>query len=1065
MIRVYIFCLLVCILVHTLGSAFAQEGQRVTGVITDLDGNTIKVVNVRHSGGVTATWDGKFDIILSRTPDTIRFTAVGYTTIRRVVTAGEELHIRMTASVKEIQEVLVHTGYQQLRPNEINGAVAVIGEEALQSRSGLNILDRIVGHSTGLLEAIGKSRTKTGLTVRGLGTIEGPLDPLIVLDGFIYDGDLDNINPEDVENVSILKDASAASIWGARAGNGVIVITTRKGRFEQSMQVGFHTSHTISPIPDLGGTSWIGGQATVEMERFLFEKGYFDVQVQRTPYAALTPAVEILLAGREGQLDAATMEERLSQLALGDKRKAYRDEFYQTGFTQQYGVSMHGGGQNNTYLISSNYDRIIGNLSNIRDRFNIRVSNQFRLVDRLTLQVGGQFVGHSDKSKYPSYDMLSSGGRKPDYMLFRDASGNPIAWDQTLRSAYTDTAGMGGLLDWKFYPAEDYKHTRIQIQRRELHGQVSLNYQLTDFLNLTGSYQHQLQWQERETVADENSFEARNLINWYSQVNWNTGAVTSLVPIGGIQGSSYAAVNSHTWRMQGDLYKLFGAHAINAIVGVEARQSGTDNHTNATRYGYYDDPLTFTQIDVINTYPEFITGRRTRIGASTTLTKTRYRFLSLYANTSYMFRGKYTVSASVRRDGSNIFGANTNDRWKPLWSAGLGWKISDEDFYEIDWMPTLRLTGTYGYSGNVDMTKTALPIVGYATNRETQLRFTRVNSINNPELRWEQLSQFNIRLEMSTANDRFRSSLGYFYKRGTDLYGSSPYDYTGWGATTTIVRNVADMKGYGVELEAHSKNLNPGLLTWDTDFYFNWNDNRTVNYYRTGTMSDLSLLTSGGSNITPVEGWPLYGIAAYKWGGLDASGDPLGYIDGELSKDYREISNRASLDGENLVFIGSTSPNFYGSLVNTLRWKGASLSFNLNYRMGYYFRKGSVNYNQLVSSGRSHQEYLQRWRQPGDELSTNIPAFTYPVNGQRDAFYHNASVNVLKADHIRLDYINLGYSISTVQWKRPMKKLEIHVGIQPIGIVWRANDKGLDPDYPDAGRRTANWRVGLRANL
>lgn len=1044
--------------------AEAQQDHTLEGVVTDLDGRPM-MVDVRHSGGVVRAYDGKFSITMHKTVDTLRFTATGYQTVIRVVAAGENLRIRMSPLMHEIEEVTIHTGYQRLRPNEVNGSVAVIGEAALQSRSGTNILSRIVGHSSGVLQSIGKSGSQTGITVRGLGTIEGPIDPLIVLDGYIYDGGIDNINPDDVENVSILKDASAASIWGARAGNGVIVITTKQGRIGQPMRVGAYATQLFSPVPELGKETWIGASGHVELERFLFENGYFDNRINNTPHLALTPVVEVLLSRREGALDSMAAEGMLAELSAGDKRQAYRDEFFRTGHVQRYGLDINGGGPHHAYLASGSYDRSKSNLSGTADRVNIRISHQYRLSDRLELTAGGHFVRQTSGTGLPAYGALSTGGRTPDYLVFRDGAGAPLPLDQQYRGVYTDTAGMGLLLDWKFYPAEDHRHRTNRSAQQELFANLSVRYRIIDFLSLTASYQQQLQRVDREAWSGEESFKSRDLINRYSQINRTTGVVNYIIPRGGLLESSYESVGSHTWRLQSDIHKLLGPHVVNAILGAEARESGTDAHTDATRYGYYADPLSFTLVDVINPYPEFLTGSNTRIGASTSLRKTRYRFLSFYGNASYSYRGKYIFSASVRKDGSNIFGANTNDKWKPLWSAGVGWRLSEEPFYRWAALPDMRLTATYGYSGNVDMSRTPLPIVSYSTYRPTQLRRTRIVSINNPDLRWEQLSQLSLKLDMSGWQDRMRLVLGGFYKRGSDLYGDAPYDYTGWGVTTKIVQNIADMEGYGLEVELYTKNLSRDRFDWNTDFYFNWNDTRTLDYYIDANTAPLSLLLSGGSSITPVKGYPLYGIAAHGWGGLDGSGNPQGYLDGALSTDYLAMSVRSRESGDNIEFIGSTSPRFYGSLGNTIRWRDWHVSFNLNYRMGYYFRKSALNYSQLVSSGRAHSEYLERWQQPGDERATSVPSFVYPANSNRDAFYSSSTVHVLRGDHIRLDYVNIGYSIQTAQWKRPFRKLEVHAGVHSAGILWRANKAGLDPDYPGDVGQTGTYTVGLRMSL
>ncbi|RYZ15714.1 MAG: TonB-dependent receptor, partial [Sphingobacteriales bacterium] len=338
--------------------------------------------------------------------------------------------------------------------------------------------------------------------------------------------------------------------------------------------------------------------------------------------------------------------------------------------------------------------------------------------------------------------------------------------------------------------------------------------------------------------------------------------------------SSDEDVSSATGRVQVNFAKNFGPHSLTAIAGVEARELSTKGLASLL-YGYQEDPLTFGNVDYVNAYPNFITGSTSQIPSGSQITDLRYRFVSLYANLGYTFVGKYSLSGSVRRDGSSIFGANTNDQWKPLWSAGAGWDIAGENFYNVKWLPSLRLTTTFGYSGNVDLTKTASPIAFYGTNSLSGLQYARIRSINNPDLKWEQTSQLNVRLDFATRKQRIRGSVAFYVKHGSDLYGLSPYDYTTWGGAQELIRNVADMRGYGVDAELHTNNVVSSGFKWSSDLYYNYNTNKTVKYYTAG-ITGISGFLGGGSSITPVIGKPLYAVSAYRWGGLDKDGNPLG---------------------------------------------------------------------------------------------------------------------------------------------------------------------------------------------
>ncbi|RZK37836.1 MAG: SusC/RagA family TonB-linked outer membrane protein [Pedobacter sp.] len=1042
-------------------TAYSQTVFEIKGRATNLDGEKI-AVTIRHKNGMSISdGEGNFTTRLKSLTDTIWFTAVGHERIYRLVSSPEQfLIVRLSETIKALDELVVQTGYQTQKPNEINGDVSVVNEQMLSQRTGSNILDRLIGQSTGLLMNIGKSngndQNKTNISIRGLGTINGPLDPLIVLDGFIYEGDYQNINPNDVENISLLKDAAAASIWGARAGNGVIVITTKKGRLNQPMQVAFNANLMVNQLPNIGRLNQMANSDYLAVERQLFDFGYFDSKISSTPYLALTPAVEIMLAQRQGKINQSTADGQLAELAKGDTRQSMLDRFYTNALLQQYSINIKGGGSKNAYLMAAAYDRNKTETYGQNDKLNLHFANDFSVLKNLVISTNLYYTQTQSKSGRPDFGSLAVGGRFPSYLNFADGT----ALDLVYRSAYIDTVAKGKLLDWKYYPNTNYQYSYGKRNTQEWYANLAAKYRLTDGLNLQLSYQYQRQQATNNDVAEPESYAARNLVNTYSQVNTATGLITYIVPQGGTLGQGTAEVRSKTARGQLNFDRIFGLHSINAIVGAEARSADATEST-LTRLGYVADPLYFANVDTYNSYPEYLTGNYSQIGGGGSLRATHQRFISFYGNTSYSYRGKYSLSASVRRDGSNIFGANTNDKWKPLWSVGVGWKIADEAFYNLAWLPVLRLSATYGVSGNVDMSRTSLPVVNYATQSVTRLPYTRIRTINNPDLKWEDLAQLNIKLDFELAGTRLNGSIGYYHKRGSDLYGNTVYDYTKWGDRSELILNVADMVGHGLDIELHGVNLRGGHFRWNTDLYFSHNVSKTKKYYSINGNSIYGLL-GGGDVISPVEGRPLYSISGYKWGGLDNKGNPQGYVNGQLSTDYDSISAEAMSTGANLAYVGNASPNFFGSLINTFTYKKLSVSVNLSYRLGYTVRKPAMSYDALINNGLGHKDFANRWQKPGDEKVTDIPSFIYPNNQNRDIFYYSATVNTMPGDHIRLDYVRLGYTFSTSQWKMPFRNLELFAGMQNVGILWKANKFGYDPDYSSLTPPSRQLSFGLR---
>ena len=1047
----------------------------IKGKIVNEEGNPeIATVTVKGSRNASGTDENGY-FVLKNVPEkaVLVISGVNIETFEVSVNGQTDLGtLKAKHKIVQADEIVVaNTGYQSLKPNEINGSVVVIDNKTLNQQVGTNILHRLDGVTSGLLFEKNKSNyrnsdNKTNISIRGLSTINGPLDPLIVLDGFIYEGDINNINPNDVENITILKDAAAASIWGARAGNGVIVITSKKGKFDQKLQVSTNVNLIVNDKPDLFDLPQMSSADYIDVEQYLFNKGYFNSQIVSQPYKALTPAVEILLKRRNGSITSSDSASQINALKNIDSRNDYNKYVYTNAVTQQYFINLRGGSRDNAYLASIGYDKNLDDLRGRYKKLNIKIENTWRPIRNLEVTFSTYYTNSTTSSGMLGYNnsAITSGGRRIPYYRLADDDGNPVSFSNNYRDTYIDTAGNGKLLDWKYYPLEEYKHAGSTTNLQELYTNAGIQYKLSPFLDVDVRYQYQMQLSKFDRLANIESFEARNMINSFSQLNRSTGVVNYIVPVGAIRSLQNSTTESSTLRGQLNFNRSWGMHSVNGFAGSEIRQAKEFSDTYSS-YGYSENPLTSSSVDFVNSFPDFITGSYNGISGSPYFSNTTFRFVSFYGNASYSFKKRYSISGSMRRDGSNIFGANTNDKWKPLWSIGTGWKISDEAFYKSGFLPSLKIKATYGYSGNVDLSKTALPVAVYFNGTApSYLPGTRIITINNADLKWEQSRQINLGIEFSLKQNIVSGSVDFYLKNGTDLYGQTPYDYTTWGALGEITKNVADMQGKGVDIIMQSKNFDK-TFKWTTRFLFSYNTNKTTAYYTSAAKNGTTLL-GGGNTIIPVVGKSLYGIVAYKWGGLDSAGNPQGYVNGQISTDYRAITNEANakgLDGGNIVYIGAGSPTHFGSLINTFTWKQFSVSLNIAFRFNYYFTKPSLRYTGLVA-GAGQSDFDKRWQHPGDELITNIPSFQYPVNSQRDDFYALTEIHVLRADNVRLQYIHASYTLNSLNNRKSFfTTLQLYANAANLGILWKKTKEGPDPDYPTSLHPVTSWALGLRA--
>lgn len=1017
--------------------------------------------------------NGDFEIKIQGA-DTLMVGRVGFDMrIVPVKLQDVPLLIALEQSTYRIDEVTINTGYQQLKPNEVNGSVTVIDNKMLNMQSGTNILQRLNGVTNGLTFQVGKRNTnpqnKTNINIRGYSTINGPLDPLIVLDNFVYEGDIDNINPDEVENVTILKDASATSIYGARGGNGVIVITTKKGSFGQPTQLNFSTAYTIDDIPDLSPLKSMSNRDYIDVERMLYERGFFKSQINSTSRPALSPVVDILNRQEKGLLSKEEADYQISRYENVDFLKQYTDVFYKRNLMQQYNMNLSGGTEKHTWNISTSLNKGDA-VENKNNRKNIRLGNQVKLSEWMQLGVAGAINDQRNKiGNIPSVSDLRRFGNRSvvPYVMLVDENGQPREVTNKFNTLYLDTVGKGRLEPWDYFPTLDQGGRRQTDRSQELIGEINLL--LTPFrgVRFIGGYQYQRQIVNSELFYDRDGYFMRDMINRYAKINETSGNLTYPVPNADMILYNTARIETNQFRTQVDYRKSWRTHATNVMLGFESREVKTDGD-NYRVYGYNYDPLSVVPVDYLTRFPVRPSGQIVIPGAPSLRPTVTNRFVSVFGNGFYSYKDRYSLSASFRKDGSNIYGVTTNDKWKPLWSLGAGYEISKESFFKSSVFEYLKLRTTFGYSGNVDLSRSALPVAGFMNGEEAlgSLPVARIGTLNNPSLRWEQVRQVNFGVDFKAWTARIAGSLEYYKKESTDLYGPSLYDYTTWGVAPTIVMNAADLSGDGVDLQLRIVPLQKNVI-WNSTLIFNYNNSIVKRYYLSdqSERSDIDrIIDQKGDLITPVEGLPLYALAAYRWGGLDSQGNPQGYLNGELSKDYTAIRNDVrenNGDTGNARYIGTASPRYFGSWLNEFAYRNFSISFNITYRAGYYFRRQSIMYDGLISGGAGHSDFGLRWQQPGDEAITDIPSFIYPTTvTNRDFFYGLSDVLIEKGDHIRLQFVNLGYTLYKANKYMP-KQTRFFVNVNDLGIIWRANKKGLDPEYPYTARPVRTMTIGF----
>jgi len=333
-----------------------------------------------------------------------------------------------------------------------------------------------------------------------------------------------------------------------------------------------------------------------------------------------------------------------------------------------------------------------------------------------------------------------------------------------------------------------------------------------------------------------------------------------------------------------------------------------------------------------------------------------------------------------------------------------------------------------------------------------------VTNAPNPNLRWEKDALLNLGLDFGLKGNRIFGSVEYYSKKGTDLIGDESLavstGYTGTNFNYNYRGNFSNMAGNGVDIELNSVNIN-APFKWTTYFLFSYATDKITKYDQSITPAVLLGADgdNGSGNLYPVVGKPLYGIYSYKWGGLDpANGNPRGYVNGQLSEDYATLTNPSSVS--DLVYNGAARPTMFGGMGNTFSYKRFSLTANLSYKLGYYFRRTSISYSALYNYYLGNSDFAKRWQQPGDEKTTNVPSMPTVANAnpERDNFYLGSSALVDNGDHVRFQDLSLSYDLQHTNFpKMPFTHIQIYIYASNLGIIWAANKDHLDPDYPQGG--------------
>lgn len=1049
----------------------ALSQHKITGLIKDKESLLpLEGVVLRSYPSNTVSLSdhkGSFVLETAQKQDSLYVQILGYTPQWiRLHSENPAYPIFLEANSSALEEVVVSTGYQTIQKERITGSFSHVNEALITRAVSSDIISRIEDLTSGLQfdrrlsNPNPRTVSSSALRVRGLSTINSSSVPLIVLDNFPYEGTLESINPNDIESISILKDASAASVWGARAANGVIVITSKKGKRNAPVKIQFSSSVTLSEKPDLSyNPAFLEAKEYMEIEKQLFGQGFYNAKESQRTRPLLSPLVELLIRKRQEPTNTA-IDAEIEKLSNSDIRKDASRYLYQNAISNHYHLNISGGGDKYTYSLSGGYDYNLSNfIGSSSDRFTLKSNSSYELAPWLTFSNSILWTKSTRGSKgFPDYYS------QYPYNKLVNEDGQPAEVFTNIRNSYIkQEMGVTGV-DWRYIPLNEINLSENTTNSHDIRIGSGLLFNVTKGLSFDVKHNYHLMNNDDSQFYSDQSYYVRNLVNRYMQAD---GSLK--FPYNGLLYKANAKLSTHELRSQVNYYSQFSSKSeLVGIAGFEIRE--VQNTSNSSQYYDYDQQLLThnNQWDFTTRFPVRPSGTARIPLPVSGLGKWQDRYLSYYTNWSYTLNNRYTFSGNLRWDASNLFGVKSNQRGVPLWSLGASFPISKPDSPLISWMPQLKVRSSFGYNGNVNTSASAFVTAWYSNDWNTGLKYGEIRSPGNPQLRWEKTAVWNLGLDFATADNRVQGSLDYYLKTSKDLLGDQQLDPTNGFISLGLISNMvnyASIKGSGFDAEIQTRNLDK-QLKWSTSIIFSTNAHKVTEYHFKELVAAGLLNVIGRNNTALIvkEGISLDAIHYIPWIGLDSkTGSPL-VNEKSPNTDYITFVN--SLDMNQLSHDKSSVPRYYGSLRNDFRYKKLALSFNISWKAGYSFVRRSANYDALFNNNVSHRDFQYRWEKAGDEHFTNIPSFpdlNSPDWQVRDLIYNASAAVIEPGAHIRLRDIRTSFYFNP---KNTKTAVEVFSYLNNIGLLWKANKHDLDPDYPTATflpPRTVSF--GLRFNF
>ena len=1054
-----------------------QQSGVVKGQVTDKNGEpvigaTVKVKNAANVGTVT-DFEGNFDLKAAPTNGTLVVSYIGFKTKEIAYKNGQTLNITIEEDAETLQEVVV-VGYGTMRKKDLTGSVVQIDPSKIADQNPGSVQDLLRG-TPGLQIGFDSSAKGSGASIQlrgqnSLYTSGSHNSPLIILDGMQFAGELSEINPDDIEQIDVLKDASSAAIYGAKAASGVIIISTKKGKqgkpiINVSMNLAANSKAAYRDVFSASEymtyrEDWYKAQTYGYREDGTWgyygkdsgiPTGYYDnfnnisqYGISQDQWASNGPktlqageSMLSLYARRMGfDADAALVMENF----LAGKTYNWEDATFRTGFNQDYNASISGATDRVNYYLGFGYLKNQGAIQG--DNYHAYRANMklnAKITDWLEVGANVNFQDRSDESQavplgsnYWDDNQL----RESPYASRYDENGNEIQYPRTGNPT-------NGGYNYHFQQQYIGLEKGYTVLNTIFNAKVNLPFGITYQFNIAPRYQW---FYDRYHMSAElpNSDPATRGVNRNSSktFNWNLN-------------------NTLTWdRTFADLHHV----TVTLVQEAEENRYWSDNISARN----------ITPTDVLGFH--YISGANKEQSSFST-NDTHYTASAYLGRLFYGFMDRYMITATVRRDGYSAFGQN--NPWANFWSLGTSWILSEEKFaQDWKWLDMAKVRLSYGTNGNRSLSDTYLALSNlsngglyayykYGSTSQEVLNALSVNRLGNPNLEWEKTSSWNFGLDFAVLNKRLSGSIDFYHKKTHDMIMAQRLpNFTGFGSITT---NLGEVTNTGFEITLNSRNIDTKDFKWSTSLGFSYNKNKIKHLYYEydedgKEMDDTSNGWFIGKPIGEIWYWKTDGI----WQADEAEqaalvnqkpGDPkVVNVYTEDDKILEDGTRVPVYNDKDRVYHGTTQPPIYWNMRNDFQYKDFTFSFSMYSYMGHKSRTGY-----WLNGDNSGSMFTQT-------CNTYKKEYWTPENPTNDYARLNAVgpsgvtgiEKVYNRSFVRLDNITLGYTIPrdiTNKWG--IQRVHVTAGINNVFTI----DSWEYGDPETGGFANRQFQFGLNVTL